>query len=144
MIKHLDHVTIVVRDVEKAVQFFALLGFVEDRSVVISGEQFARYMGVAGIEAEHRTLVLAGSSPRFEVQILRYRQPEALANPDLATRRQIGFNHICFAVDDLRAEVERLTARGVRLANEVMEFHDRKLVFLVGPEGVTVELAEWH
>jgi hypothetical protein len=25
-----------------------------------------------------------------------------------------------------------------------MYFHDRKLVFLAGPEGVTVELAEWE
>jgi hypothetical protein len=24
-----------------------------------------------------------------------------------------------------------------------MTFHDRKLVFLEGPEGITVELAEW-
>jgi len=24
-----------------------------------------------------------------------------------------------------------------------MQFHDRKLVFLSGPEGVTVELAQW-
>jgi len=24
-----------------------------------------------------------------------------------------------------------------------MDFHDRRLVFLVGPGGVTIELAEW-
>jgi hypothetical protein len=25
-----------------------------------------------------------------------------------------------------------------------MDFHSRKLVFIDGPEGITVELAEWH
>jgi hypothetical protein len=25
-----------------------------------------------------------------------------------------------------------------------MDFHSRKLVFIEGPEGVTIELAEWH
>jgi len=25
-----------------------------------------------------------------------------------------------------------------------MDFHSRKLVFLDGPEGVTVELSQWH
>jgi len=25
-----------------------------------------------------------------------------------------------------------------------MDFHSRKLVFLNGPEGITIELAEWH
>jgi hypothetical protein len=31
----------------------------------------------------------------------------------------------------------------VKLRNRPMVFHDRKLVFLEGPEGIVVELAEW-
>ena len=58
MVKHFDHVTIVVRDVEKAKKFFGLLGFEETMSVVISGEEMSRYMGIDGIEAEHVTLEL--------------------------------------------------------------------------------------
>ena len=42
------------------------------------------------------------------------------------------------------AEVVKLQAAGVKLRNEVMRFHNRKLVFLRGPEDITVELAEWH
>ena len=57
MISHIDHVTVVVRDVAKAKAFFSLLGFAEEKSVIISGPTFARYMGVEGIEAEHVTLV---------------------------------------------------------------------------------------
>lgn len=45
MVKHFDHLTIVVRDVDAAKRFFALLGFEHERSVVISGEVFADYMG---------------------------------------------------------------------------------------------------
>lgn len=144
MVKHFDHVTIVVRDAERAKQFFALLGFEEDKSVVISGEKFANYMGVKGIEAEHVTLSLAHASPRMEVQLLKYRHPDPILDPDIANLHRLGFNHICFAVDDLEAEVRRLTANGVKLRNEIMEFHDRKLVFISGPEGITVELAQWH
>jgi catechol 2,3-dioxygenase-like lactoylglutathione lyase family enzyme len=143
MIKHFDHVTIVVEDVEAAKQFFGFLGFEEDQSVTISGEQFSRYMRIDGIEAEHHTLVLTGSAPRLEVQLLRYLHPSAMPNPNLATRREVGFNHICFAVDDVAAEVRRLRANGVETVNEIMDFHDRKLVFLCGPEGITVELAQW-
>jgi len=50
------------------------------------------------------------------------------------------FDHV---TDDLGAEVERLRAAGIRPRNEVMDFHDRRLVFLDGPEGAVVELAEW-
>lgn len=141
MIRHIDHVTVVVRDVAKAKEFFALLGFAEEKSVVISGAMFDRYMGMEGIEAEHVTLVSEGSSPRFEIQLLKYRHPAPL-HSDCANLAQLGYNHICFAVRDLDAEVKRLTSHGVTLRNEVMTFHSRKLVFLSGPEGITVELAE--
>jgi len=144
MVKHFDHITVVVRDVDRAKIFFGLLGFAEDKNVVISGETFSRYMGVDGIEAEHHTLVLAGASPRVEVQLLKYLQPEPLADPNISTLREVGFNHICFAVDDVEQELGALEAAGFERRNEVMEFHDRKLVFLQGPEGITVELAESH
>jgi catechol 2,3-dioxygenase-like lactoylglutathione lyase family enzyme len=101
-------------------------------------------MLVEGIEADHCTLVLPHSAPRLEVQLLHFRHPGAISNPDLGSMRQLGFNHICFAVDDIDAEVSRLRAQGVRTMNDVMDFHDRKLVFLAGPAGITVELAQWH
>ena len=31
----------------------------------------------------------------------------------------------------------------VQLRNEIMDSHNRKLILLSGPEGITVELAEW-
>jgi catechol 2,3-dioxygenase-like lactoylglutathione lyase family enzyme len=144
MIKHFDHVTLVVRDVEAAKQFIGLFGFKEDKSVVIAGPEFSTYMGVDGIEAEHITLALANVSPRTEVQLLKYHHPNPLPEPAVGDLTKLGFNHVCFAVDDLEAEVVRLKARGVRPRNEVMEFHDRKLVCLAGPVGVTMELAEWE
>lgn len=100
-------------------------------------------MGVDGIEAEHVTLALTNVSPRTEVQLLKYRHPDPLPDPAIRNLTKLGLNHICFAVDDLMAEVAKLKANGVQLRNEVMDFHNRKLVFLYGPEGITVELAEW-
>jgi|RhiMetdeSRZDD1v2_1073273.scaffolds.fasta_scaffold579569_2 catechol 2,3-dioxygenase-like lactoylglutathione lyase family enzyme len=144
MVKSFDHVTIVVRDVEAAKRFFALLGFREVRSVVISGPEMDAYMGVRGIEAEHVTLELTGASPRNEVQLLRYRHPEPRPDPGIRDLTKLGFNHVCFAVDDLEAQLRTIEQGGFRLRNQVMEFHDRKLVFLSGPEGITVELAEWR
>ncbi len=41
MFKNFDHLTIVVRDLERAKAFFAVLGFKEVMSVVITGEPFA-------------------------------------------------------------------------------------------------------
>jgi catechol 2,3-dioxygenase-like lactoylglutathione lyase family enzyme len=144
MVKSFDHVTIVVRDIEKAKRFFALLGFKETKATVISGKVMEDYMGVGGIEADHITLELENATPRTEVQLLHYRRPDALPDPNIAKLNKLGFNHICFSVDDQDAEVAKLKAAGVKLRNDVMNFHSRKLVFVYGPEDVTVELAQWH
>ncbi len=143
MVKRFDHLTMVVENIGRAKEFFGLLGFVEAMSVIISGEPFARYMGVPGIEAEHVTLVLQNASPRTEIQLMRYLRPEPLPDPHIRDLHRLGFNHVCFAVDDIEAEVARLRARGFETRNEIMVFHSRKLVFIEGSEGVTVELAQW-
>ena len=144
MIKHFDHVTVCVRDLDAAKRFFALLGFEEDKSVVISGARFASYMGLDEIEADHVTLVVPDATPRLEVQLLHYRRPVAQDDPNIARLDKIGFNHICFAVDDAAATVERLKAHGIEVRGELAGFHQRRLFFLTGPEGITVELAEWE
>jgi catechol 2,3-dioxygenase-like lactoylglutathione lyase family enzyme len=144
MVTHFDHLTIVVRDIDCAKAFFSVLGFKEAVSVVIAGEPFATYMGIPGIEAEHVTLVLENASPRNEIQLLRYRHPEPLPDPHIRDLNKIGMNHICFAVDDIAAEIAKLRAKGFATRNEVMDFHSRKLVFVEGPEGVTIELSQWH
>jgi len=143
MLKHFDHVTVAVTDIPAAVRFFGLLGFELNKDVVISGPVMDRYMGIANLEARHVTLVLKGAEPRCEVQLLHFNRPAVTPGADVARLDRIGFNHVCFAVDDIDGVVAKVTAAGVRLRNQMMTFHDRKLVFLEGPEGITIELAEW-
>ena len=138
-----DHVTIAVVDLDEAKEFFALLGFEETKATVVSGEEMSRYMGIPDWEADHVTLELTGAMTHQEVQLLRFHHPTLPERPSESDLARLGFNHVCFAVDDLDATLDRLRAGGVRTRNEVMEFHDRRLVFLVGPGDVTIELAEW-
>ncbi|MFZ0018291.1 MAG: VOC family protein, partial [Acetobacteraceae bacterium] len=70
--------------------------------------------------------------------------PEMLPDPHIRDLNKLGLNHVCFAVDDIEAEVVRLRGAGFRTRNEIMDFHARKLVFIEGPEGVAVELSQWH
>ena len=138
-----DHVTIAVEDLEKARHFFSLLGFEETKATVVSGEEMSRYMGIPDWVADHVTLELAGALTHQEVQILRFHHPKLPDNPSESNLDRLGFSHVCFAVDDLDGTLDRLRAGGVQVRNEVMAFHDRRLVFLVGPGRVTIELAEW-
>jgi len=100
-------------------------------------------MGVPDLKAEHTTLVLEGASPRTEIQLLRYLRPDPLLNPHIRELNMIGMNHVCFSVEDIVASVATLRAGGFRARNEIMDFHSRRLVFIEGPEGVTIELSHW-
>jgi catechol 2,3-dioxygenase-like lactoylglutathione lyase family enzyme len=143
-VTNFDHVTIVVTDVDEAVKWFGHLGFVLDKAVVIKGPTMDEYMGIEGLEADHITLVIPGSKPRNEIQLLRYHHPHVVDDNDSGFLGRTGFNHVCLRVEDINAEVERLVGLGVELRNHVMDFHSRKLVFLRGPSNVVVELAEWE
>jgi catechol 2,3-dioxygenase-like lactoylglutathione lyase family enzyme len=143
MLTRADHVTIAVTDLPAARGFFELLGFRTTITAVVSGPQMEAYMGVPGIEADHVTMVLEGAASHFEIQLLHFRHPVLQPDPTIANLARPGLNHLCFATDDIEGDIARFTAAGVRLRNTMMSFHDRKLVFIEGPEGVTIELAQW-
>lgn len=143
MLKRADHVTVAVTDLSAARSFFELLGFEVTIEAVISGDVMSNYMGVPDIEADHVTLALPGAEAPFEIQLLHYRHPAVAPDPKLRNLARPGFNHLAFAVDDLDGIVDRLKANGLKLRNDPMTYHDKKLVFIDGPEGITIELAEW-
>jgi catechol 2,3-dioxygenase-like lactoylglutathione lyase family enzyme len=138
-----DHVTIAVTELDAAERFFGLLGFEVTQRTVVSGAEISGYMGIPDWEADHVTLVLVGAATHQEVQLLRFHRPPLPQRPDERNLARLGFNHVCFAVEDLEATLGRLRDGGVAVRSDVLEFHDRRLVFLVGPDDVTIELAEW-
>ena len=137
-----DHMTVVVTDLDEARRFFGLLGFAERLAVVAQGEEIARYMGFEDWEADHVTLALEGARVHQEVQLLRFHRPPPAPDDGAGTLTRVGFNHVCFRVDDLDAMLAHLAAHDVTPRNDVMDFHDRRLVFVDGP-GIVVELAQW-
>jgi catechol 2,3-dioxygenase-like lactoylglutathione lyase family enzyme len=143
MLKRPDHVTVAVTDLGSARSFFELLGFEVTIEAVISGDVMSNYMGVPDIEADHVTMVLRGSEAHFEIQLLHYRNPRITSDPRIRNLARPGFNHLAFAVENIDEIVEKLTKNNVRLRNDLMTYHDKKLVFVEGPEDITIELAEW-
>ena len=139
-----DHVTLVVEDLGAAECFFDALGFEKTQAVIVSGDVMSRYMGIPDWEADHVTLVHRDSSTHQEVQLLRFHTPQVRADHDAGELGRTGFNHVCLRVDDLDATLARLRTDGVVTRNDVMVFHDRRLVFVEGPAGVVIELAQWQ
>ena len=144
MFRNPDHVTVAVADPERATKFFELLGFKKGHVAVIDGDAPAKYMGMPDMKAEHITLVLEGSEPRFEIQLLQF-DPVPSEDPEQqpSNLRRRGYNHLAFRVDDIEETTARLVAHGVKLLSEEMDYISRKLRFFEGPEAITLELVEW-
>jgi catechol 2,3-dioxygenase-like lactoylglutathione lyase family enzyme len=139
-----DHMTIAVTDADAAIEFFELLGFRKGHVATIDGGPPARYMGMPDMKAEHITLELEHSDPRFEIQLLHFdptaTEPDA---PRPTNLRRRGFNHLALRVDDIHAATAHLEAHGVAMLNDEMDYISRRLRFFEGPEGITLELVEW-
>ena len=144
MFRNPDHVTVAVTDPDAAIDFFALLGFSKGHVATIDGGPPAQYMGMPDMKAAHITLVLDGSEPRFELQLLVFDPaPDADPGPLPTNLRRRGYNHLALRVDDIGVATERLVAHGVRMLSEEMDYISRKLRFFEGPEGITLEMVEW-
>ena len=144
MIRNPDHITIAVADGAAAIKFFDLLGFRKEHVATIDGGLPAKYMGMPDMKAEHITLALEGSDPRFEVQLLVF-EPAPPDDPGEhpTNRRRRGYNHLALRVDDISAVTAHLVANGVNLLSDEMDYISRRLRFFEGPEGITLELVEW-
>ena len=144
VIRNPDHVTIAVADAATAIEFFELLGFRKQHVAVIDGGPPARYMGMPNMKAQHITLVLEGAEPHFEIQLLEFHpSPQDDLGQHPTNLRRRGYNHLAFRVDDMGAATSHLTANGVKMLSDEMDYISRRLRFFEGPEGITLELVQW-
>jgi catechol 2,3-dioxygenase-like lactoylglutathione lyase family enzyme len=144
VLRNPDHVTIAVADAAAAIEFFALLGFRKEHVATIDGGLPARYMGMPDMKAQHITLALEGSDPRFEIQLLEF-DPTPAGNPGEhpTNLRRRGYNHLAFRVDDIEAVTNHLVANRVKLLSDEMDYISRRLRLFEGPEEITLELVQW-
>jgi catechol 2,3-dioxygenase-like lactoylglutathione lyase family enzyme len=144
VLRNPDHVTIAVADAAAAIEFFGLLGFRKEHVATIDRGLPAQYMGMPDMKAQHITLALEESEPRFEIQLLEF-DPTPSADPGEhpTNRRRRGYNHLAFRVDDIQAVTTHLVANGVKMLSDEMAYISRRLRFFEGPEGITLELVQW-
>ena len=128
-IKAINHVAVVVDDMEKALAFWqAALGIElhELRDVPAEKSQIA-FLPLAGAEVE---LVLPTTDDSGIAKYLEKRGP--------------GMHHLCLEVDDIEAMLAQLKSKGIRLINEQPRMAaDGKKYAFIHPEstgGVLVEL----
>lgn len=140
---NMDHINLVVRDLDRMTAFFKDLGFVQEAGDRLSGPWISEIVGLENVEAEYVKLVLPGDRVRLE--LIRYDSPAYEGAAGGGGAHQPGFRHLAFEVKDLESWVERLSDAGVELLSPPRTYAKtgKRLVYLRGPEGVLLEWAEY-
>lgn len=139
-IRSFNHVGVVVRDLEGAARFFRTLGFEVNGPQEVEGSWLRR---VAGVEAHHSELYgirAPGDGPWLE--LVRY-HPTPDDEPVALPSDAYGYRHIAYEVTDLDELVRNARAAGFEPVGEPVDYGDAyRLVYIRGPEGMLVELAQ--
>jgi catechol 2,3-dioxygenase-like lactoylglutathione lyase family enzyme len=147
----IDHINIVVSDLEKSVKFYTeLLGFNLSKMAYLEGEWIESIVGLKGVAADVAFIVAPAGEPRIE--LLCYKTPKGEAIPANSLANTVGIRHIAFRVDDIHAAVEKLKSAGVKILGEpvvvpeTVVTHDaghKMLCYFHDPDGVLLEVTEY-
>jgi catechol 2,3-dioxygenase-like lactoylglutathione lyase family enzyme len=137
----MDHVSIVVGDLEGAVEFFAELGLLLEGEAPVGGAWVDRVVGLQDVRAEIAMMRTPDGIGRLE--LVRFHSPANQGQNRPEPANAPGIRHIAFEVEDIDAVVAALQARGAELVGELERYEDSyRLCYVRGPEGVIIELAE--
>ena len=148
----IDHVNIVVEDLERMVSFYCdVLGLKETKRVTISGEWVATTVGFSDVHADVVYLEFE-SGPRIE--LIRYNRPAADRPAGVDRPNAPGLRHIAFRIEDIDAAVARLQRAGVKFfSRDVQQVPDtqvtyaggirKRLIYFADPEGNLLEFCEY-
>lgn len=142
-VRRMDHVGVVVEDLDAAMAFFTALGLeVQGRKMVVDGSWVDRVVGLEGVQVEIAMMQTPDRHSRLE--LTKFRTPSAIrGEPYPAPPNVLGLRRIMFAVDDIRAVVRRLQQHGGELVGEIAQYEQAYLLcYLRGPSGIIVALAE--
>jgi catechol 2,3-dioxygenase-like lactoylglutathione lyase family enzyme len=136
-----DHVGVIVDDIDAATAFFVSLGFTPGSRMIVEGDEVSRINGLEGVRAELTMISTPDGSGTLE--IIKYHTPADREGVTPLPANRLGFRHIALEVNDVHTIVNRLRTEGYDLVGEVQDYGDSwRLVYVRGPEGLIVELAE--
>jgi catechol 2,3-dioxygenase-like lactoylglutathione lyase family enzyme len=142
MIEQMDHVSVVVNDLEAAVAFFVELGMEEEGRAPIEGPWVDRINGLEGVRVD--IAMVRTRDGRGRLELTKFHHPTVVSpQPEDALGNTLGLRSVMFTVGDLDGMVAGLRARGAELVGEVAPYQDsHRLCYVRGPEGIIVALAE--
>jgi catechol 2,3-dioxygenase-like lactoylglutathione lyase family enzyme len=140
-IERMDHVGVVVEDMEAAKAFFVELGLTLKGEWTAEGAWVDRVIGLEDVRAD--CAMVETPDGHSQLELVRFDTPAAPDGDPHAPSNALGLRHITFQVDDLDAALARVRAQGGELVGEVENYEDvYRVCYVRGPAGIIVELGE--
>ena len=152
MICAVDHINIVVFDLERSLGFYTkVLGFKETHRAYLEGAWVESIVGLKGVRANVAYVIAPAGAPRLE--LLCYESPTGDKLPGNSRPNTLGLRHLALQVDDIDTAVRRLKDAKAELISEpvvvptdVITHHKghKILCYFLDPDGVLLELTEYR
>jgi len=141
-IPRMDHIVVVVDDLEAAVAFFEELGMTVSGASPVEGRWVDRVNGIDDVRVD--IVMLATPDGHGQLELTKFRNPPLVsAKPANDPPNTLGYRSVMFEVDDVDEMVARLQAHDGELIGEIVDYEDiYRLCYLRGPAGIIVALAE--
>lgn len=141
-IRRLDHVSVVVDDLDAAIGFFTALGMTVEGSAPIEGEWVDQINALEGVQVDIVMMKTPDGHGRLE--LTRFRHPPLVAlEPATAPPNAPGLRSVMFTVESVDDTLARLDVVGAELIGAVVQYQDiYRLCYVRGPSGIIVALAE--
>lgn len=138
----LDHVSVVVADIESAKAFFFELGMELEGEAPIEGRWVDRINNIDGLQCRIAMMKTPDGLGRLE--LTQFSNPPAIsAEPAIAPPNTLGLRSVMFEVEDVDDMVARLQALGGSLIGEIVDYESfYRLCYMRGPGDIIVSLAQ--
>ncbi|SFB49546.1 Catechol 2,3-dioxygenase [Cohnella sp. OV330] len=140
-IHRIDHIGINVNDLAAAKAFFIEFGLEVHGEWEAEGAWLDEIVGLENV----KTSCVALRSPDGQtwLELVQYIHPSDKNGVQQTHSNTLGIRHICFAVDDIDALVDKMKKKGMETFSEIKNYKDiYKMCYVRGPEGIILELAE--
>lgn len=132
---------IVVESLDRAIEFFEVLGMSLEGRWIVEGDWAGRVTGLRDQRVEVAMLATPDGVSRLEVS--QFLAPATVADHRLVPVNALGYLRVMFSVANLEETLTRLRPLGATVVDEVVEYQGvYRLCYIRGPEGILIGLAQ--
>ena len=143
-IKRLDHISVVVEDLQAAVAFFSELGLQpEGEAAMLEAEGVDRVNGLESVRVD--IVIMRTPDGHGRLELTKFHDPKPVEiEPENAPPNTLGLRSVMFTVESVDETVARMRAHfGAELVGEVARYENSyRLCYMRGLGGMIVALAE--